>query len=97
MVYYTLPNEEYFSSSIPNGMLTTRPVTFLPMKNARTTVYRSGMKITPAEDGVYGQPGNYRINLLVLAGRAAKMETAACTRSIFIFPLFRRCRPRSAF
>ena len=68
MVYYTLPNEEYFSSSIPNGMLTTRPVTFLPMKNARTTVYRSGMKITPAEDGVYGQPGNYRINLLVLPG-----------------------------
>ena len=68
MLVYTLPNESSFSSSVPNGMLTTLPVTFLPMENARVTVSRSGIKINPEENGVYSKPGNYRIDLLVLPG-----------------------------
>ncbi|MCD7909508.1 MAG: hypothetical protein LUH04_17865 [Clostridium sp.] len=68
MLIYTLPNDSSFSSSVPNGMVTTLPVTFLPMENARVTVSRSGIKINPEENGVYSKPGNYRFDLLVLPG-----------------------------
>lgn len=66
MMVYTLPNQSAFAASVPDGLLTTGAVTFLPMENARATIRRSGVKISQAEDGVYREPGDYRINLLVM-------------------------------
>lgn len=66
MMVYTAPNQSSFRSSVPDGMTTTLPVTFLPMENARVTLRRDGMKFTPAEDGVCREAGSYHINLLVL-------------------------------
>lgn len=66
MMVYVLPNQCSFSASVPDGMITTSPVTLLPMENVSMTIWQDGMKVKPVEDGVYREEGNYQVKLLVL-------------------------------
>lgn len=68
MFTYMLPNESSFSASVPDGMMTNGPVTFLPMDNAYIVVTRNGMMAETAPDGVYILPGDYKFKILVFPG-----------------------------
>lgn len=62
---YTLPNHSSFRASVPGGMMTEGPVTFLPMKNAYIVATRNGMMAEEAEDGIYAKPGEYKFKMMV--------------------------------
>lgn len=64
MMVYELPNGSRFSASVPDGMITTEPVTLIPMENAYVTIMRNGSREKTAEDGYYGREGNYRVSIL---------------------------------
>lgn len=64
MMDYEMPNGSRFSSSVPDGMTTTDPVTLIPMNNAYVTISRNGVREKAAGDGYYSQAGNYCISIL---------------------------------
>lgn len=62
---YTLPNRSAFQASVPKGMMTEGPVTFLPMKNAYIVATRNGMMEENSEGGSYTKPGEYKFQMMV--------------------------------
>lgn len=64
MMDYEIPNGSRFSSSVPDGMITTDPVTLIPMKDAYVTIMRNGVREKSTGDGYYSQEGSYRVSIL---------------------------------
>lgn len=72
---YRVVNGSRYSSSVPNGMVTADPVTFLPMDNAYVIVTRNGIREELPEDGCYSREGRYHIRMLEYPGKGASADT----------------------
>ena len=64
MIRYTLPNGDYYDSSVPNGIITGNPVTLDPSAEVMTIVTKDGETSSLSRSGHFSEPGNYHIKLL---------------------------------
>ena len=61
---YTLPNQETFVASVPNGMITEKRVRFEFPDGFIGTVQKDGGEPSVIKDGLFTEPGVYQLKLL---------------------------------
>ncbi len=64
MIRYTLPNGCFFGSSVPNGMITEKPVDLVLMSGTVGVVSKDDGLASPPEEWHFTEPGVYHVTLL---------------------------------
>lgn len=71
---YTLPNQVSFTSTVPNGMITEQTVRVELPDGAIGTVEKDNEEVSLMADGIFLEPGSYRLKLVFYQSQSAETE-----------------------
>jgi len=63
-IRYILPNQSSFTTTAPNGMITTEPVSFEFAGNVMAVMYKDDETAKMVDEPFFTEPGNYHLRLL---------------------------------
>lgn len=66
-VRYMLPNGDSYTATVPNGMITSSPVTISPSTQVASVVTKDGESSHIFNKWNYTEPGNYQIQMLFIS------------------------------
>lgn len=82
---FTLPNEQSYYASVPNGMMITTPVQFIPVENSLFTIKKDGKLMKRPCSNLYSEPGSYEVLMVAYGDGSIKLEEYSVYEVHFYF------------